>query len=520
MGVESGARPSRTLSGELRGRPLAVLLAGASERGTSGTFAFTHGTRRDSLTMRLGKIAVVRTSEPVAYLGGVLYDLGAIDMATLDATLHEVSAAKRLHGDALVACGALTRERVEEGLVEQTLRKLEHLFSLPEDAKWTFREDVDELAGARDEDRPLVETWPALWRALRNTPPTAHVGFILSKIEGAVQLKDLGAIARFGLAPDERALCERLHARPSTLAALESSTPRPGAPASGRKVDVLVYLLALGRCLTRVETPPIGPAELGIEGVRERARRVSDEAPHTTLGIARGASVEAARAAYFRLARLWHPDRLPPAMAEVREECRHVFTRIGEAHRLLVDTVTHVDVDAMLGRPAGVAANDSTRPPPFVASLRDADAALARGDIEAAKAIARNLTSAGSSGPGARAILAWCAIGGGAPSTGPHALDAALAALDRVLTGDPDCVRALYYRAQVHKRLGNDLAALRDHRRVARLEPGHRNAQHEVEVSPIKATPSLFPSMLPPAERQTVGPPVARIPPAPRLPHS
>jgi hypothetical protein len=436
------------LSGELRGRPLAVLLAGACERGTSGTFGFTHGARRDKLTMRLGKIAVVRTSEHAAASGG---------------------------------------DRSEE-----TLRSIEHLFTLPEATKWTFREDVDELTGASDEDRPMVETWPAIWRALRCTPRTAHVTFILSKIEGAVHLKDLEAITRFGLAPEERTFCERLHARPSTLAALRATTTEAA------NVDLLVYLLALGRCLTRVEAPPIGPMELGVEGVRERAKRVVDEDPHTTLGISRGASVEAARAAYFRLARLWHPDRLPEALAEVHRECRHVFARIGEAHRSLVDTVSHVDVEAMLGRANGGPANDSTRPPPFVASLRDADAALARGDLEAAKVIARNLTSAGSSGPGARAILAWCAIGASAATSGPHALEAALATLDRVLTGDPDCVRALYFRAQVQKRLGNDLAALRDHRRVARLEPGHRHAQYEISISPIKPSPSLFPSMIPP----------------------
>ena len=113
MAVESGARPSRTLSGELRGRPLAVLLAGASERATSGTFTFTHGTRRDTLTMRLGKIAVVRTSERVTYLGGVLHDLGVIDVTTLDSTLREVVSTKRLHGDVLVANGTLPRERVK-----------------------------------------------------------------------------------------------------------------------------------------------------------------------------------------------------------------------------------------------------------------------------------------------------------------------------------------------------------------------------------------------------------------------
>ena len=518
MGVESGARASRTLSGELSARPLAVLVAGGCERGTTGTFTFTHGARRDTLTLRLGKIAVVRTSEPMAYLGDILRELGAIDEVTRDATLLEVTDAGRLHGDALVASGALSRERVEEGLAEQTLRGFTHLFSLPEATKWTFREDVDELVAARDEGRPLVDTWPAIWRALRSAPTAAHVPFILAKIEGAVQVKDLGSVARFALSPEELAFCKRLHARPSSLATLRSSAAATGElPVA--KVDLLVYLLALGRCITRVETPPVGPLDLGVEGVRERARRITDEAPHVVLGISRGASIEAARAAFFRLARLWHPDKQPPALDAVRNECRYVYTRMGEAHRSLVDTVSHADVDAMLGRTNGAsAANDSARTPPFVASIRDADAALARGDIDGAKAIARNLTSTGGSGPGARAILAWCAIGGNADAAGPHALEAAMVALDRVLTGDPDCVRALFFRAQVHKRLGNELAALRDHRRVTRLDPGHALARHEMSISPIKPTPSLFPSMMPSRGGASVAPPAMCIPLAPRMP--
>jgi len=482
MAVESGARASNTLTGDLRSRPLAVLLAGAADRGTSGTFTFLNGTRSDKLTLRGGKIAVVRTAEPVAYLGGVLYELGAIDIAALNETLHEVASARRLHGDVLVERGYVTRDRIDEGLVEQTLRQVHHLFSLPEATKWTFREDIDELASARDESRPAVETWKAIWRGLRDQPAGATIRRTLAKIDGGIHLRDLRSIERFGLAPEEVQICERLHAQPALLETLVATSGL-----AVERTELLVYLLALARCIVRVDTRPISPAELGIEGVRLRAKRINAEDPYTTLGLRNGASVEAARAAFFRLARLWHPDKIPPALAEVRDECQHVFVRLGNAHRTITDLTVRISVDTLVGD--AIAANDSVAPPPQNRStLRDADAALARNDVARAEAIASTLTSAGADGPAARALLAWCAVGAGT-NADPQVLQRGIASLDKLLTGDPDCVRALFYRAQLSKRLGHADAALRDFRKIVRLDPRHVDAQREVRLADLRRRP-------------------------------
>jgi tetratricopeptide (TPR) repeat protein len=480
MAVESGARASNTLTGELRSRPLAVLLAGACERGTSGTFTFLHGARRDTLTMRRGMVAAVRTTEPVAYLGGILYELGAIDMAALNETLQEVAVAKRLHGDILVERGYLTRDRIDEGLVEQTLRHVHHLFSLPEETKWAFREDIDELAGARDESRPAVDTWQAIWRGLRDQPAAPHVTRTLAKIDGGIHLRDLRAIDRFALTSEEVALCQRLHAQPSSLATLVATSGL-----AAERTKLLVYLLALARCIVRVDTQPVGPLELGVEGVRLRAQRIDKEDPHTTLGLRSGASLEAARAAFFRLARLWHPDKIPSALADVRAECQHIFVRIGEAHRAVTDLSSRVSVESLVGAENAFAANDSVMPPAPALTLRDADAALARNDLATAEAIARSLTSAGADGPAARALITWCAVGAGTKSD-RHVLDRGLAALDKLLTGDPECLRALFYRAQLLMRIGKTDAALRDYRKIIRIDPRHVDAQREVRLSEIR----------------------------------
>jgi tetratricopeptide (TPR) repeat protein len=430
--------------------------------------------------LRGGRIAVVRTSEPIAYLGSVLYELGAIDATTLNSTLLEVAKAKRLHGEVLVECGAITRERLADGLVEQTFRKTHHLFTLPEESTWSFRADVDELTASRDEDRPSVSTWQAIWRGMRDQPVPPHVRRTLAKVGGGIQLRDLPAIEQFGLAPDERSLCERLFAQPTTLALLIGTSPL-----SLERTELLVYLLAISRCIVRVDAQPLSPAELGIEGVRERARRIDDEDPTTMLGVRADASIEAARAAYFRLARLWHPARIPEALDNVRSECEHIFIKLGEAHRILTDTTAR-RVAGSACKPSGGA------PPPEPGAtsspritMRDVDAALARNDIEVADALAGALVSAGSDGPSARAVIAWCGAGAGMSSSS-ESLERAYAALEKILTGDPDCVRALFYRGQIGSRLGRVDAALRDYRKVVRLAPQHVDALRELRLHEMR----------------------------------
>ena len=472
MSVESGARASNTLSGELRSRPLAVLLAGACDRRTSGTFTFRHGTRTDIVTLRGGQIAVVRTSDPLGYLGGVLHELGCIDITTLDTTLREVVRSKRLHGEILLERGAITPERLADGLAEQTFRKAQHLFTLPEEATWTFRADVDDLSEARDEARPAIETWKAIWRGLRDQPVAAHIRRTLEKVDGAIRIANLKLIDQFGLMDDERAVCEELLAQPTTLARL-----RRQSPLSAAHTELLVYLLALSRVVVRVEAQAVGPAELGVEGVRERARNIDDEDPKTVLGIRAGSSIEAARAAYFRLARLWHPDRVPKALDEVRSECAHVFSRLGDAHRTLSEA------NARLSQPPPAIAGSLFPEPQAVPlqaiTMRDVDAALAENDLEVADGLARALSSAGAAGPAARAVVAWCGAGAGLSSS-TESLERAFAALERIVTGDPDCIRALFYRGQISNRLGRIDAALRDYRKVLRLDPRHEEARREL----------------------------------------
>src|SRR5437016_336055 len=135
MMEKSGARPMRS-HGDLGTKPLAALIASAAVEEMTGTLCVDDGNRSAAIVFRDGAIATVTTSQAAAYLGGVLYELGAIDMETLNASLLEVASAKRLHGEVLLARGAVTHEQLAAALVEQTYRKVAYAFGFGDDATW------------------------------------------------------------------------------------------------------------------------------------------------------------------------------------------------------------------------------------------------------------------------------------------------------------------------------------------------------------------------------------------------
>lgn len=391
-------------TGTLQGRPLAVLLADAITREIDGTLTLTAFPERAIVELRAGRVA----------------------------------------GVVLRGRRALPTEAV-----------LASLFALPTTTTFALRES------SPDDDRaPLtsvpIDPWPVIWRGLREHPPVEHVERALARLTATIRLTNVDVIARLRLEDQERALCEELAAKPSTLGEIVIKSPMPS-----HETRLLVYCLGLARALSMYAPENLDPAELGVEGVRARARRIADESPHAALGLPPGASTEAVRAAFFRLARAWHPERLPPELECVREECTFVFARMADAY----DRIRSAEKESW-----------SLRPPPFGenTSMREIDEALANADFARADRLARSLVRTVVDGPNARAVIAWCEAEAGA------SIDRAIAALDRILAGDPHCTRALYYRGKLNVRAGRNEDAVRDFRRLLRMSPHHEGARHEL----------------------------------------
>lgn len=378
MSSSSGVRSSPVASGTLGGIPLAHALVYIRNKKLSGVLDLrATADRHACLVFWRGLVVSSMTTPTIARFGTVIYELGLIDGAMLDETTIESANAKRPQMDILLERGVIDAAQRDQILIEQVRRRVHHLFTLPPSTTFTFREGTPSTS----EPAVVVDVLAPVWRGLCDFPPDGRTAEVLGRI-GAhpLRLVSESVIERAELKPEEIALCEALAKTPMTLAQLRK---KPGLPKD--RVDLLAYLLVITRCVevqgaeeapmpssamwakanvTPTDTPatgggvagPIpqppvpptssqkmaaamlrGPRDVGVAEIKRRAAGVATESPFVALGLAEGASSEAARAAYFRLGRLWNPDRLPPELADVRHEVERIFAHMTQAHRLLTD---------------------------------------------------------------------------------------------------------------------------------------------------------------------------------------
>jgi hypothetical protein len=208
--------PSAT--GTLAKRPLAHLLIYALDRKLTGTFEIGDANGSSvHIVVTSGLVSRVATSEPVTYLGHVLYEMGAIDDAVLSTSLAEVAAGKRLHGQVLLARGAIDAGQLAEGLRQQRGRKLSHAFGMPADATFAFYGDAD-FIGPRPNDVEPVSPLPDVWRGVLAYPQWDHVRATLARVGGRpLRLLPEARTVELGFDEHERNAAECLRMKPQTV---------------------------------------------------------------------------------------------------------------------------------------------------------------------------------------------------------------------------------------------------------------------------------------------------------------
>lgn len=368
MSSASGPRLA-PVTGTLAEVPVAHALVYVRNRRLSGGLDLrTPDGRRGRVTAWRGLVVEAATSPVVARFGAVAYELGFVDAATLDATTRESAHRRVPQADILVERGAITRAQRQATWIEQLRRRVHHLFTFPESTSFAFTESH---AGAAEP--PLsVDPLAPVWRGICDFPPERRVREVLERVGDApLAMVSEAALERAELEADERTLCETLLGTPLTLKQLRAASRVPAA-----RLDLLVYLLVISRCVEPVsmgmtsrtiasvdpnggprprsfELPcvpaprALGPAavtelrspvDLGPDGVRAWARQMTRLGPRERLGLPPDATLEAVRAAYVRLARVWNPDKLPPGLEGVRAEVERVYEALATAYRTVVDS--------------------------------------------------------------------------------------------------------------------------------------------------------------------------------------
>jgi tetratricopeptide (TPR) repeat protein len=205
------------------------------------------------------------------------------------------------------------------------------------------------------------------------------------------------------------------------------------------------------------------------------------------LDIARDATSEQVESAYFALAKIWHPDRLPPELNPVRDACSRVFGRMSEARATLADEKQRARYMKLLADGSGSPEAQETvaRVVDASTAFQKAEVCFKRNDLAQAEDYCRKAIDLDDSQSDYQALLAWI-LALKPENQGGEATLQSIRMLDRAVKMNERCEKGYFYRGMLYKRLGKTELATRDFKQASELNPRNIDAVREVRLHTMR----------------------------------
>ena len=486
------ALPAPLAQGSLEKRPLAHLLAYVYERRLSGSLLL------GDVGEPIGAV-VFRAGEPLkaqsAQHGDVWDALAELPASTAFAYYGDYDALPDHDGGGAAALEALMRvlqRRPPTALVQTTLARigesammLEPALSVASLGLGRAARDALEILRARPFTIADVRDAPAL----RAQADLVVYALLITKA------------ARIGAGSSPSLEAQR--ASSADLGAPPSSSPEVPVPDSSEPAAVgRVRLTRASQKLAPLKEeptilssyderaslpPPPKPApsspDFGArrQEILERAAQIDKLTYFEMLGIAPETPTSQVQAVFLTLAKRWHPDRLGPELADVRDACSRVFSRLSEAAATLGNDEQRVKYMRLLEE-GGATPEDQEKIGAVLeaaSAFQKAEVMLKRGDNAKAEEYCSTAARLDPQ-PDYSALLGW--LESQKPENqSPEATQRYEAVMSDAIAQNERCERAIFYRGMLRKRRG-DPSAVEDFRRAFELNPKNLDAQREVRV--------------------------------------
>ena len=511
--------------------------------------------KRHAIYFEAGGPAKAKIQDPVLFLGPILVEQKAISHEVYERTLAVATATAKLHGQVLLEAGAIDVHALREGLREQLARQVLWMFGLPSSTLFGYYEGLNFLAqwgGESVRAKPLA----LIWRGVREYAHAGHLSEVLERFGDQPILLHMDApIRRFRFNRREQSIIDVLRAKPQPLPELLARGL--AEPAYVRR---LVYAMIITRQLETgiqgvepigvdevpsssrlpvaialplppVQASPHSPGAFGsplpqppkiaaplvdspelaafkVE-IRERAADSSIDC-YELLGVAPDAVSSAIQSAFFQLAKKWHPDRLGPDLADVRDLATKVFARMSEANQILSDPTRRKEYDELRKNGAGSAEEQEQvqRVIRAATAFQKAEVLMKRNNHAAALVEARKALELDPTQADYIALLAWV------ESTQLNVnLEDISARIEKAQRMEPNNIRIRWYRGSILKRLGKDAKAMGDFRFIAENDPRHVDAQREIRLFEMRRAEQRRSGQKSASDRP-IGSPSSSVPPS------
>ena len=475
----------------------------------TGVLHISREDARRSLYFRTGSLIHAGTNVREERLGETLVRLGFVKPEDLKRAAELVVRENKRLGHAVRDLGLLDQERVEVALTEHARLLLEKVFSANE-GQYEFEVKPEDQAGGdefslklttgeivldavrRVEDPDVVRyalgdidrilglaSDPAL--RFQNIALTPTDGFVLSRVDGTLSAREVIQATPLEIEETQRSLFGLL------CTGVVEYLPLPPKPKPTVRMP-----------RPRVIAPPPDPAaeptpeqrahqaemEARRKEIQERFEKLKGSTHFDVLGIPRTANEAQVKAAYFSLAKRFHPDtRHDPALADLRDKMDAIFIRFGQAFEVLRNPRTRLPYEATLPSHGSGPTGDTPGTPvpaadPALEARRAADnVRRAERLVEEAKywdaiQLLEPAVQAlgGAQRQRARVILARALI------KNPNWVHQAEEVLQAVVHDEPNHLEAHFELGSLYKERGLKSRALASFRRVLDLNPQHERA--------------------------------------------
>ncbi len=521
-----------TAQGSLEATPLGHLLVYSLDRELTGTLVLEEPTgKRHAIYFEGGGPAKAKVQDPILFLGRVLVEQKVISDEVYDRTLALATERGVLHGQVLLEERIIDEHTLREGLREQLARQVLWMFSLPPSTLFGYYDHLNFLerwGGEGVRAKPLA----LIWRGVREYAHAGHLAEVLQRFGDQTILLHVDApIRRFRFEQREQAIIDVLRAKPQPLRELlgrglaneayvrrlvyamiitrQLETGIPGvepigvdeAPSSSRMPVASAHpprsAPPAHRSLSPTSSQPPPQSALPQSPARQSAPRVEspelaafkteirEKAAHGSadyyelLGVAPEAAASVIQASFFQLAKKWHPDRLGPDLADVRDLATKVFARMSEAHQILSDATRRKEYDELRKEGGGGAEEQEQvqRVLRAATSYQKAEVLMRRNNAVAALEEVRKAVEMDPSQADYIALLAWV------EATQLNAnLEEILARIEKAQRLEPNNTRIRWYRGSILKRMGKNGKAIGDFRFIVENDPRHVDAQREIRL--------------------------------------
>jgi tetratricopeptide (TPR) repeat protein len=273
----------------------------------------------------------------------------------------------------------------------------------------------------------------------------------------------------------------------------QSPPPIPAPPASAPGISVPPP--SSQNVPAAASSAPLTTEQSGLkQKILERALAISAQDYFQMLGLERDATPEMVQKAFFGLAKVWHPDRLPAALVDVKDACSKVFTHLTEAQATLCDAERRAEYMTLL-KDGGATPDDQAKIHAILdaaTEFQKAEIFLKRNDTAQALDLVKKAYALDPEQADYLAMITW--LEAQKPDqVGREKTLEKIAVLEKCIKMNANSERAYFWRGMLYKRIDETSKAIKDFKKAADLNPRNLDAMREVRLHNIRGGQSKPP---------------------------